>query len=67
MGDQGWGLRGVEAWGQCKVLSLGARNSPEGERKMLKAFAIALEKIIRQLVLLHLTKHQAQMNCIPES
>ena len=43
------------------------RHSPGGESKMLKGFAIALEKIIRQLGLLHLKKHQAQMNCIPES
>lgn len=43
------------------------RHSPGGESKMLKAFAVTLEKIIRQLDLLHLTKHQAQMNCIPES
>lgn len=42
------------------------RHSPGGKSKMLKGFAIALEKIIRQLGLLHLTKHQAQMNCIPE-
>lgn len=48
-----------------KVASPGLRDILlEGK---VKDLVIALEKIIRQLGLLHLTKHQAQMNCIPES